>query len=364
MPPSPYLAMDFGAPPNPTQQTATPIGGQLPFEPSGNPFSQDLGAAYQSAYNTALGQNQANYSNILSGYQQTLAQQTQAQDAIGKGYSSLYNQVLGGIQGIGQSQSQAIQDAYRQQSGSAQQDLINRGLGNSTVLSSVQRGIDLDKSKADIALANQIAQLNAGYQSQLGGAGLNYANQAAMQNAAQQNAQLQWMNSVTAQYPNGQLYNQMAQQQGAAQQSGQNRQQAADQFQQQKDASQAALGRAGGGGSLAPNYPAAPNLGPMNPGGSGGYAGPIASITPFGGLGGGSGGGMVNPNFSTPGSSGGWGQSGWAGYLGADLSQAYAAPPGSVAPTPSGSNLMPAYGGDWSLQGWADYAGASEDWTL
>lgn len=289
--PSPYLAGSIGQPVTPTQGTQQPIGGALPFgQPNvGGMFSGDLGGSYQSAYNTALGQNQANYSNILSGYQQTLAGQQTAQGAIGQGYNQLYNQVLGGIQGIGQSQAQAISDAYAQQSGQSQQDLINRGLGNSTILSSVQRGTQLDQQKANIALSNQVAQLNAGYQSSLGMAGLNYANQAAMQNSAQQNQQLQFQNSVTAQYPNAQAYSQLYQQQGAIGQSNADRAQAADQFNRQMQAAQAAraAGQVGGLGSMTRQGGGGLGPGVWGPGSA--SAGGLSSVTPFG-LGGPSGG--------------------------------------------------------------------------
>lgn len=290
----PYMPANYGQPVTPQGGQYGGIQGQLPFGQAnvGGMFSGDLAGSYQSAYNTALGQNQANYNNILSGYQQTLQQQQTGQAAISKGYNQLYNQVLGGIQGIGQSQAQAIADQYAQASGQSQQDLINRGLGNSTVLSSVQRGNQLDKSKADVALANQIAQLTAGYQSQLGGAGLNYANQANMQNAAQQNQQLNWMNSIQAQYPNAQGYSQLYQQQGAIGQANADRAQQADQFKQQLAAAQRGAGGVGGGQIMR-----------SGGGGVGGGFGPagasggqMSTVTPFG-LGGAGAGGGAGANF-------------------------------------------------------------------
>ncbi len=171
---------------------------------------------YMGAYRNALSLNQQNYGNILSGYQQTAGRQQTAQQAIEGGYGNLYNTVQGTIQGIGASQAQAIRDAYAQQSGTSAQQLINSGLGNTTVQQSVQRGNLLDEQKAQIGLANQMAQLQAGYQSNLGLAGLNYANQANMQNTALSGQQLNWMNSVNSPYPNAAAYNQLALQQGYA----------------------------------------------------------------------------------------------------------------------------------------------------
>lgn len=203
------------------------IPGTMPFGQGGNPYQGggigNLGSAYQQSYQAALDQNKALYSNILGGYQQTMANQVGAQANIAGGYGQLYNNVLGGISNIGASQGQAIEDVYAQQKGQAQQSLTSRGLGNTTVSDSVQRGLGLDKSKAQIALANQMAQTTAGYQSQLGLAGLGYGNMANMQNTGQANQQLGWMNSVQAQYPNAQSYNQLAQMSGQAQQANADR---------------------------------------------------------------------------------------------------------------------------------------------
>jgi hypothetical protein len=202
-----------GNPANPGVQGGAAIGGNLNF--GSVPSST---TDYAGAYQNALGLNQSNYANILAGYQQTAGQQQTAQQAIEGGYGNLYGAVQNTIQGIGASQSQAIADTYAQQSGNSAQDMINRGLGNTTVQQSVQRGNLLDEQKAQTGLANQMAQLQAGYQSNLGQAGLNYANQANMQNTALSGQQLNWMNSVNSPYPNAQAYGNLALQQGYAQQ--------------------------------------------------------------------------------------------------------------------------------------------------
>lgn len=133
---------------------------------------------YQGAYQNALNLNQQLYNNILGGYQ------------------GLTNSVLGNIQGVAAGQEQNINDIYAQQQGAATQNLISKGLGNTTVASSVARGIGLDKTKALNNLQSQIASLYANTQSQLGQGMLN------------------WMNSVAAPYPNPQAYMQYAMNQG------------------------------------------------------------------------------------------------------------------------------------------------------
>lgn len=206
------------------------IGGYLPFEGmgaaanmdfSGNPAA--LSASYANAYNAALGLNSANYRNILSGYQQTAGNLNSATQAVAGGYGRLQTDVLNDLSIAGSTQRQAINDTYAQEQGAAMQKLINRGLGNTTIQQGVQRGLIFDREKANVALAEQIANLKASYRSNLGLAGLQYQGQAAMQNAAQANQQLQWMNTVQAPYPDASAYAKLAEMYGAAQQAEENR---------------------------------------------------------------------------------------------------------------------------------------------
>ena len=210
------------------------IGGALPFNaPSVNPFQYagspqmalaSLGPAYNSAYGNALALNSANYNNILAGYQNTVGNQVSALGDLGGDYDQLLNSVLGTVKDTGASTAQAIKDAYAQQSGQASQDLINRGLGNTTVQQGVQRGLTLDQQKAQTNLQNQMAQLSAGYQSQIGGAKLAAQQQAALANAALQQAQLGFMERVNAPYPDAGLYGSLAGQYGGAMQAFADRQ--------------------------------------------------------------------------------------------------------------------------------------------
>jgi hypothetical protein len=148
-----------------------------------NLFSGDLAGNYKRAYSDALNTNAANYANVLKGYQQTMASQQQEQakvasgytqlaGAVKTGYQNLSNQVLGRIAGTNASNLQEIADKYSQESGLASQQLVNRGLGNTTVQQSVQRGLALDNRKAVTDSQNKFAQLQANYQSDLGSRGL------------------------------------------------------------------------------------------------------------------------------------------------------------------------------------------------
>lgn len=205
------------------------IAGNLPWGGGGvNQFQglggssqqsmQNLGTGYANAYNSALAMNQQNYSNVLQGYQQTLNQNTAARGALGGFYSDLTNSVLGGIADIGQSRQNDINAQYTQNSGVLAQQLINRGLGNSTVQGSMQRGVAYDQARSSTDLANQIAQTTAGYRSQLGLASLANTERSINANSQDAQNQLGWMNSVNAQYPDAGMYAQLAQQFGAANQ--------------------------------------------------------------------------------------------------------------------------------------------------
>ncbi len=196
------------------------IGGALPFNTGASSMLQGgaagLPGAYANAYTSAVGFNNANYDQILRGYQDTLAGTTAANDAIGSGYTDLYNNVLSSINGVGDTAKADIRDRFARESSNQAQGLINRGLGNTTVANSVQRGVALDEGRAQGALGEQLAQLRAGYQSQLGQAGLNQRQRATDQQAGIAGDQLRWLNTINAPYPDARMYSQLAQQYGQA----------------------------------------------------------------------------------------------------------------------------------------------------
>lgn len=220
-------------------------------------------------YAGMLQQAQNSYSSILAGYSTTMAQQQSAQQGIMAGYNQLQSNVLNTIQGVDASQRQSIRDQYAQQSGAMQQGLISSGLGNTTVMGSMQRGLTLDEAKAETGLSNSFAQLAAGYQSQLGLAGLGYRGQAAQQNTALQQNMLGYMGQYA-----GQLGGWGMQGLGMDQQAQLAREQMANQL---KIAQLHGVGGRGGGGGGGSSYP----------GGYGGYA-PLnqgyGSMAPAGGL--------------------------------------------------------------------------------
>jgi hypothetical protein len=190
-------------------------GGMFDYMSSSDP-EKALAAHYNQAYNSALAMNQQNYANILRGYQQTAAAQMGSQRGISKGYKGLMDSVLGKIASVGQSDRQYLNDLYTSRQGDAAQNLIGTGLGNSTVTSAVNRGLTLDEAKANLQLSEQLSKMYAGYQTDIGSKHLAYRERASDARQGQSNQQLNWMNSIQAQYPDASAYSQIAQGLGAA----------------------------------------------------------------------------------------------------------------------------------------------------
>lgn len=172
----------------------------LPWNPTPSPAptsAAGLAANYQSEYMKSLAMNQANYNNIMSGYQNLISQQAQ-------GHKELYNSVLGTLSGAEESRKVDIGDMAKAEHGQMTQSLINRGLGNTTVQEAVASGVEANKQRRLNSLTGEFAQMRAGYQSQLGQNQLSGL-------AALTRSQLDFMNSIQAQYPDAGMYGSLAQ---------------------------------------------------------------------------------------------------------------------------------------------------------
>lgn len=314
------------------------IGGGLPFGNSsgagaiGARNPGQVSAAYQGAYNNALAMNQSNYNNVLRGYQQAIATQTSAQSAIQAGYSNLYNDVLSRVQGIGAARSQAIDSASAKTLASGSQSLINRGLGNSTIQSSWDRGVESDRQYQQTQLSDALAKQVGDYMSNLGLAGLNNQQRGLEGLSSFAGRQLDFMNSVQAKYPDAGMYASLAQQAGQ----GDGR------------ATNPPPGMYGGGSFSGAGGNPGPKVGyvPSAPYYGGGGADP----SNYGG--GGGGGSWLMDQYSAGSAAGaGANASGWGGSYGAGN---YAGGSGSVS---AGAD----YGGG-GADSWADYGGGGGSW--
>lgn len=239
------LALPFGASPSPAAGApagggayssgatgANPYGvnfGNIPFAQSQFPTGiGDLASTYQNNYSNALNFNQSLGNTINAGYNNAMQQQLGGQAG-----------VMDTIANYGKSARQDLIDQNASRMGDVTQSMIGRGLGNTTVLDSAQRGVNYDTQKGNLQLDDQLAAMKAGYQ-----------NQFIQQNTGQANAQSNFLERMTGAYPQAGLYAQLAQQYGAAGQSAQNQAAYQDQLKKLQQAGYAGSGVSGavGGG--------------------------------------------------------------------------------------------------------------------
>ncbi len=146
------------------------------------------------AYDAAV--SKANAANETR-FQKALEVLTGAQATSG----DLYNQALALTEGMGTTRGQEIESSAAQAGGKAVQSAQSRGLGNSTVVDSLLRGITSDKTKAQTQLGEAVNTSKANLLTQKAGAGTNLA--ALIANLYE---------SKSDNAPNAALYSQLAQQ--------------------------------------------------------------------------------------------------------------------------------------------------------
>lgn len=110
-------------------------------------------------------QKQANAAND-SRYQAILKTQGQSNNMV----RGLYGQANSLLNNLGASEKQDIETGRQKSIGTQEQDLISRGLGNSTIRSSAMRGINTDATREQTRLENQVAQQRSGLLTQQAGA--------------------------------------------------------------------------------------------------------------------------------------------------------------------------------------------------
>lgn len=183
----------------------------------GNPQDSlsQLGAIYGQQYNAALDMNKALFNASQSGYENLRGQLDQQYQGIQGGYNQLGQDVQGMISGSNASNITDINANYSAQAGKASQDMVSRGLGNSTVQQNMQRAIALDRARAITQSQNQFAQLGANYASQIGQGGLAAQMQGANVQANLGSQQMNALNQVNAPYPNASVYGSLAAMYGA-----------------------------------------------------------------------------------------------------------------------------------------------------
>ena len=255
-------------------------GGQALSGLGGDPTAAkaQLGNLYQQQYGAALDMNRGLFDASQTGYENLRSSvDQQYQDVLG-GYQSLYGDVLGRIAGTNSSNIMDINTNAAAQSGAASQQMVSRGLGNSTVQQNMQRAIALDRARAVTDSENRFAQLGANYASQIGGDRLRSQQQGIGLGAQLGQAQLGMLERVNAGYPDAGMYGSLAQMYGSQAEADKNRR-------AQQDALNAASrGQFSSAGTSSPASPFGSR--PLSNAGYSGYSGGMGSGN-IGGYGGG-----------------------------------------------------------------------------
>jgi hypothetical protein len=142
----------------------------------------------QGAYGNLIGaQNQA-YGGLMSGqgtaYDNLMKSQTGGLADVGQGYGSMLGAALNNMNLLGRTQANDLNEQYDRNAADSQQSLVNRGLYNTTVTDSVNRGINLDKERALTNLAQGVAKDTNNTLAQFGMPALQFGQQAVGANTA------------------------------------------------------------------------------------------------------------------------------------------------------------------------------------
>lgn len=119
-------------------------------------------------------QENANAAN-LERYRSMMDYMTNLKDSL-FGSEGLYSQAQSMMQGIGQSARQRVLQDHVRNIARSEQDLISRGLGNTTVRESVRRGIGEDAERAMQQIDESVATQQAGFLQNQAGAQMQFGN--------------------------------------------------------------------------------------------------------------------------------------------------------------------------------------------
>lgn len=182
-----------------------------------------LGPLYAQGYQASLGLNDQLLRGTQGGYE-SLRQAVNDQYAgIKAGYDQLGTAVQNQLIGTNTTNLNDIQDRYRAASGAAAQAGIDRGIGNTTIALNMQRAIEQDAARARTDSQEKFAQLRAGYQSQIGQAGLGSQREGVGLGANLGQNQLAMLERTNIPYPDAGMFSKLAEMYGASAQAQQDR---------------------------------------------------------------------------------------------------------------------------------------------
>jgi len=104
---------------------------------------------------------------LTNAYQSAYGAGQNAWAPIRAGYRQRYADVMGNLQGLGAQAQEDIRAQYRNAQNRGMQELINRGLGASTVTTAMRRGYERDQAAALSSLREQLRREQLGYQTSL-----------------------------------------------------------------------------------------------------------------------------------------------------------------------------------------------------
>lgn len=247
----------------------------------------NLGEMYQNSYNAALGMNQALHQNVQSNYQTLRNDASQIYDNIYKNLDARYGDVLGRLAGTNTSNIRDIEANARAAAAAGNQSLVSRGLGNSTIVNSMNRGINSDRQRETTRSREAFAQLEANAADRIWGDRTNAQQSKAAMMANLGIAQNSALERVSAPYPDAGMYASLAQMYGAKAEADRNRKQLGG-----------GMVQGGGGASAGYSYSPSP-WGSRNPAGSyGGGWGGDSWTGNYQGMNYGGGGGFYQPQAS------------------------------------------------------------------
>lgn len=175
----------------------TPVAGASAFSgfqlPSvGGPTDLSRGGLlgnYNANWQASRNANQDLYNRTVSGFDSILSGQQSDLAGVSNEYRQRQRAVMQGLTGANDANERDINQRFAQLGGQSMQDLISRGLGNSTVLASTQRGLGQSQADALTRSRNDFARQIADMRTQWGMASLNQKQNSALANSGLANQQ-------------------------------------------------------------------------------------------------------------------------------------------------------------------------------
>lgn len=184
---------------------------------------QQLGQNYNAMHNAALEGQTRQREGIQTGYANLRSEADQIYNNIFTNMNARYGDVLGRIAGTNTSNINDIGRNAQAQSGAASQQMVSRGLGNTTVQQNMQRAIEADRARETTRSNEAFANLEAGYADRIWGDRTQAQQAKAAMMAGLGTQQLGAMERVNIAYPDANAYMGLAQMYGANAQAQENR---------------------------------------------------------------------------------------------------------------------------------------------